>query len=276
VSETQRFRRAVLAHRAFPEREREELAAHVGHHAMAGGVQGIVAEEFGRRHELARRLGAMRPYLDFEPPARILGRVEEPDVGATLVHDAPAIGRRVARVVVVVVGMAAQLAAAGSAGVEVADTLVIGEKPDTVAEPHRAGDVSLQHLETAKLTAATRVDPERSGGAAAIALPARRVGGIAADDLGAFRTEGEMVHLPVRKKRGQAAVDGQRKCAVVAEEGLPPGGDEEDRALRRPAAHDDVRPEPGHAARRAALGRHQIDLRMLLVACDIGEPAAIG
>src|SRR5258706_15493559 len=108
------------------------------------------------------------------------------------------------RVVVVLVGGGAQLAAVGSARVQVADTLVIGEEPDAVAEPHRAGDVSLQHLETAKLAAAARVDPQRSGGAPAIALPARRVGGIAADDLCAFRTQGEGVHLPVGKKRGEA------------------------------------------------------------------------
>src|SRR5258708_36228836 len=164
------------------------------------------ARDLGGGHELARRLGAMCAPLVLEPLASILGRVEEPDLGAALVHDAPAIGRCMARVVVVVVGMAAQLTAVRSAGIEVAATLVIGEEPDAVAEPHRAGDVSLQHLETAKLTAAARVDPQRSGGAAAIALPARRVGGIAADDLGAFRTESEVVHLPVGEKRGEAAV----------------------------------------------------------------------
>src|SRR5258708_15943302 len=150
-----------------------------------------------------------------------------------------------ARVVAVLVGWGAHLTAVRSAGIEVAATLVIGEEPDAVAEPHRAGDVSLQHLETAKLTAAARVDPQRSGGAAAIALPARRVGGIAADDLGAFRTEGEVVHLPVGKKRGQAALDVQRVSAVVAKERLPPGRDEDDRPPRFPPPPHALRPPPG-------------------------------
>src|SRR5258708_35162897 len=96
----------------------------------------LAAQELGGRHELARRLGAMCAHLDLEPLASILGRVEEPDLGAALVHDAPAIGRCMARVVVVVVGMAAQLTAVRGAGVEVADTLVIGEGPESVAEPH--------------------------------------------------------------------------------------------------------------------------------------------
>src|SRR5258708_33854776 len=108
-----------------------------------------------------------------------------------------------ARVVAVLVGWGAHLTAVRGAGVEFADPLVIGEEPDAVAEPHRAGDVSLQHLETAKLPAAARVDPQRSGGAAAIALPARRVGGNPAADLGALRTDGEGAHWPDGKNRGQ-------------------------------------------------------------------------
>src|SRR5258706_8604986 len=95
----------------------------------------VAPQELGGWHELARRLSAMGAHLDLEPLARILGRVEEPDVGAALVHDAPAIGRCMARVVVVVVGMAAQLAPGGGAREQGADTLVIGEEPDTGAQP---------------------------------------------------------------------------------------------------------------------------------------------
>src|SRR5712691_3589306 len=110
-------------------------------------MQGAAAEEFGGRDELARDLRAMRAHLDLEPPARILRRIEEPEVGAALVHDALSIGRGMARVVVVVFGIPPNTGTIGRARIEIADALEVRQEPDSIAEPQRARDVSLQHLE---------------------------------------------------------------------------------------------------------------------------------
>src|SRR5205085_12291887 len=78
MAKAHRVGRAVLAHRAFPEGEGEELAAHIGHEAVAGGMQVIAAEKIRSRHELARRLRAVRLHLDLEPPALVARRIEKP------------------------------------------------------------------------------------------------------------------------------------------------------------------------------------------------------
>src|SRR5437016_2283859 len=162
-------------------------------------MQGVAAEKLGGCDELARRLCAVRTYLDLESPARVLRRVEQPEIGAALVHDALAVGRGMARVVIVMVGMPPNSGTIGRARIEIADAFEVGEEPDAIAEPERARDVSLEHLQAAKLAGPGRVRPQRTGSAAAVALPARRVGGVAADDLGAFGTEGQVIHLSIRK-----------------------------------------------------------------------------
>ena len=108
-------RRAVLAHGAFPEREGEELAAHTRDQAVAFGVKRIVTEKLSRWHESARRLRAVRPDFDLQAPRLVARRVVEPQVGGALIDDALAIGRRVAGVIALVVGMAAQIRAVGRA-----------------------------------------------------------------------------------------------------------------------------------------------------------------
>jgi hypothetical protein len=84
-----------------------------------------------------------------------------------------------------------------------------------------------------------------------------------------------MIHLPQRQELRQPALRIQCESAVVAEERLPVRADEKDAAFRCPAAHHRVGPEPSHAARRAALRRHEVDLGVLLVARYIGEQAAV-
>ena len=111
MAEAHRIGRAVLSHRAFPERERIELAARVGDQAVAFRMKRVVAEEVGGRHEFARGLRAMRAHLDLQAPRLVACRVEKPQVGSALVDDPLAVGGGVARVVIGVVGMPPQLAA---------------------------------------------------------------------------------------------------------------------------------------------------------------------
>ena len=115
MAEAHRIGRAVLAHGTFPEREGEELAAHTRDQAVAFGVKRIVTEKLSRWHESARRLRAVRPDFDLQAPRLVARRVVEPQVGRALIDDAPAIGCRVAGVIVLVVGMAAQIRAVGRA-----------------------------------------------------------------------------------------------------------------------------------------------------------------
>src|SRR5262245_18378473 len=134
-------------------------------------MHAAAAEIFGRFRELARGRHAMREHFDFDARARSAMRVEEPHVGAALIDDALAVGRRVPRIEVRVIGVPAQTRAVGLARVQVADALDIREEPDPVTEPDRAGDVSLERREALEFALAAGVDPERARGAAAIVLP---------------------------------------------------------------------------------------------------------
>ena len=69
---------AMLAHRAFPQREREELAARVDGQAVSGRMHVESGEMRGRRNEAARRLRAMRGHADVEAPRAVRGGVEQP------------------------------------------------------------------------------------------------------------------------------------------------------------------------------------------------------
>jgi len=142
-------------------------------------------------------------------------------------------------------------------------------------DPHRAGHVAGELAHAAKAAAAVGVDPERTGGAAAIALPARRVGSVAADHLALAGTEREVVDLAVGQRPRRAAAGADDEGVMVAEERLALGRDVDDLAGRRPAAHQRVGAEPGEPPRRPALGGHDADLGMLLVAADEGEEAAV-
>jgi hypothetical protein len=208
--------------------------------------------------------------------AAIARRIEQPEVRAALVDDPPAVGLRVARVIVVVVGVPREAGAVGQARVEIAHALEIRQEEHAAVDAHRARDVAGELGHPPERAAARLVDPQVAGRAAAVALPPRRVGGVAADDARAAGTVREVIHLPQLQQLRHPAGGVDRPGAIVAEERLAPGRHEQDPALGRPAAHHHVRPEPGQPPRRAAGARHQVDLGMLLVAADESEPAAVG
>ena len=232
-------------------------------------------EEIRRGHEAPRCLRPVRRHADRDAPRGVGLGVEQPDLRAALVDDATAVAGSVARVEVGMVGVPLQAAAVGQARVQVAHALEVGQEVDAAADPHRAGDVAGQLGDAAEAAVALGVDPQVAGGAAAVALPARRVGGVAADHLRLARAEGKVVHRPERQQLRQPAVDTEREGAMVAHERLAVRADEQDATVGREAAHHRVGAEPGHPPRRTALGRHQEHLRVLLVAADVGQPAAI-
>ena len=267
---------AVLAYRAFPQRHGEGLAAHVEQRAVAGRVQLRGAHVRLGRHEAPRRLHARADHLDVERVVLVALGVQQPQLRGALVDDAPAVALRMARVAVGMVGVAAQAAAVGQARIEVAHTFGIGQEVHTLADPHRATEVALQFTHAPELAAAAGVDPQVPGRAAAVALPARRVGGVAADDPRPAEAPRQVVDLAQPQRLRHAAGRVEAEGLVVAEEGLSVGADEQDVALRRPAAHQRVRAQPGQPPAGPALGRHQLHLGVLLVAADVGQPAAVG
>jgi hypothetical protein len=201
-----------------------------------------------------------------------------------VIDDALAIGGRVAHVEIRVVGGAAQVGAIRRATVEVADALMVAHKKDARTccglQPQGrrqvAGQVGQQPHE---LAVAAAVDPEVAGGAAAVALPARRVAGVAADHHLAGRAKGDGARRAYRRRPDRAVfrravdlVDG----VLVAIEVARRAGKEDRLAVGGPAQHLAAVVEVGHALRHAAGRRHPVDLRRAFFAAHEGQPLAIG
>ena len=87
-------------------------------------------------------------------------------------------------------------------------------------------------------------------GAAAIALPARRIGGVAADHHRVAGAEREVVDLAERQQLRHAAGGVERERAIVAEERLAVRGHEQD-AGRRASSRAPCTSGPSHVMRRA-------------------------
>src|SRR6185437_16604461 len=100
---------AVLARSTLPQREREELATRLDGEAVARRVYGEAGEVVRGVDELARRLRARRRHVDRQSARRIRRRIEQPDVSAALIHNAPSVGLRAACVKLVVVGVPARI-----------------------------------------------------------------------------------------------------------------------------------------------------------------------
>jgi hypothetical protein len=80
---------------------------------MAARMETERLEMLGRRGEAARCLGAVRWRLDRELARRIARGIEQPEARAARIEDAASVALRLARVVAVVVGVAAHVAAVG-------------------------------------------------------------------------------------------------------------------------------------------------------------------
>src|SRR5438046_10702298 len=99
-----------------------------------------------------------------------------------------------ARVEVSVIGMAAPIRAVGQARVKIADALRVGQVVHAPVHPHRARYIAAKLGHSTIGPGAVGVDPEVAGGSAAIALPACRIGRVAAYDTRCSGTEREGMH----------------------------------------------------------------------------------
>src|SRR5208283_5102606 len=207
----------MLSHRALPQRKAEELAAGIERHAVTGWMHVDRTEVLGGRHEPARGLRAMRGELNIHPYATIRGRVEHPQIRAALIGNAPAVALRVASVEIVVIGMPTHVRAVGQARIQITHALGVGQVIYAATEPHRARDIARQLGHAPVVSRTFGVDPEIARGAAAVALPARRVRGIAPDDTDFSRTECQVIDLAQGQKLWSATADGKRVRPIVAE-----------------------------------------------------------
>ncbi len=82
--------------------------------------------------------------LDVDRPGLAGQVVQDPDVPRAVVHDALAVGARVAGVEAVVVGVPPQIGAVQRARVQVARALVVGEEHQPPGDDHRAADLAGQ------------------------------------------------------------------------------------------------------------------------------------
>ena len=112
----------------------------------------------------------MRGHADVEPLRDVALRIVAPDLRAALIDDARAVGLRMPRVVIVVLGMPGKIGAVGLARVEIADPFGVGQEIDAISDPHRAREVALELTHPAERAAAFGIDPQVSGSAAAVAL----------------------------------------------------------------------------------------------------------
>src|SRR5439155_12830011 len=131
-----------------------------------------------------------------------------------LIHDALAIALSVTRVVVGMVGMPTDIRPVGQARIEIAHAFGIGEIVDALADPCRAGDVAAELAQAAKYAVPLDVDPQVPGGSSAIALPSRRIGGVASDEPRSSRAEGKVIHLSVGQLLRHPAFETQHECLV--------------------------------------------------------------
>src|SRR4029079_13420233 len=85
---------AVLSNRTLPKRKGEELSPRLDGEAVSGRMHLETCEILGGVDEFARRLRAVRGHVDREARRRVLVRIEQPQVGAALIDDAPAVRLR--------------------------------------------------------------------------------------------------------------------------------------------------------------------------------------
>lgn len=135
------------AGRALPVGDPVDGAARPDGAAAAGTVRGRRVEVAPGVHGVRLEVGALAAEADVETAGSgAFEVVEQPQFAGRGVADAGAVGRRVAGVEAVGLGVPAQVGAVGERGVERADAFVVGEEGETVADPHRAFDVAVEAL----------------------------------------------------------------------------------------------------------------------------------
>ena len=133
-------RLAELLHGALPVAQCRDLPARRQGQHMPLRVRRVGFEIFRRIDEPPVPLRPRTMALDFYLPALVLTRIEDEQVRPGVVHDALSVGAGAAGIEVPVVGVLAQPLTIAIARIEVADAIMVGDKVDALADPHRAAE----------------------------------------------------------------------------------------------------------------------------------------
>ncbi len=210
----------------------------------------------GRRGEL---------YVQLARPRGGVQAVQPPDVAGHVVDDVAAVGRRVAHVEAVVVGVPAQVAAVQGGGVDVAGALVVGQEDKAAVDDHRGGELAgelAQHPGEQRVFTASH--PQASGGAAAVALPVGRVAALRGQQHRRGLRPSQVVDLAERQAARRSAERHRVRHGALRRR-LVDGGDGEHLAVPRPAG--DAGP---HVAPVGAAGG---DAAVRVGGVDLGDAA---
>ncbi len=131
------------------------------------------------RVESALTLGAGRRERHRQSRSDFGARVEQPEVGPTVVDEPAAVGRSEASVEVTVPCVTSESRTRRGYRVDVADAFVVGQEIDPAPDPHRVCQVPRQPDQLHEFSIAGTIDPEGSGPSTAVTLQAGRVEGVA-------------------------------------------------------------------------------------------------
>jgi len=134
----------MLDDRAFPRAQRDGLATNGQREAVTLRMRRPGIQVARWLDELSSAVGACAGENDVESLAGRGLWIEEIQIAAGMVDEPLAVGREAARIEVVVLRMAADILAAGQAGINIADALVVGDEVDARADPAGLCDVAVE------------------------------------------------------------------------------------------------------------------------------------
>ena len=210
--------------------------------------------------------------IDFQPCLVVGGRVEHKQIASRVIDAQMPIGSEVTSIERFLAAMAPQILAAGQAGIDIADALVIGKEKDTITHPARGSDIAIEVEQPLELTCSLCVDPQVASGPAAIALPEGWLADVATQHNSAVGAKGDGV--------GDAIGQPNWLTALVrdAREHTPAGrgqssrtGVEDLRSVGLPANHFRAPGIIGQPTRRPAIRGHHIDFIRAFITTSKGN-----
>ena len=260
----------------LPEAEGERFPAAVDGERIPVRMNTEVVKELDCIDEtpLCLCCGAMP--LDLHFALASAGGLKTIDVGSAVIHDAIAVAVCRSREVFFVIGVPPQIYAVRVARVEISNALVVGEKENSVANPHRACEVPIQiRQQRTKLSVAIVVNPQFSSQSSAITFPIRRIGRAASKHLSPLWSETEildrtpwiLVRLPtIAPDSVQDKQTLKRLGGIRCEKNFSFGCESPDTTFR-----SQVR----QAFERTTFGKRNINLAVLLFSRCYGKPLPI-
>jgi hypothetical protein len=253
--------------RTPPHRQQQRVALRMGF---------IVFQIVGGPNESPLPVDPGTSEVDLNPLRTFLSGSRQVELGPALIDHPASVAVGMAQVEISVVGVAHQVRTIREARIEVADPLVVGAEVDPSGHPQRPRHVSRQIQQGPEITRPLRIDPELAHRPPAIALPARRVGGEAPQDLPPSRPEAQGGSgSPGQGERRPTLARDLAQDGGTAERLTCRGGEEDLLGIGGPARHGGLGAQEGQAPDGPSPGGHHVHLGMPLVATGAGQPGAV-